>query len=143
MLRPRTTTKLGADLVVGDIVVQALPNGSLMTHRIAEIAPYPYAPHLGTYGPGNARIVYGGGGPKAARWRKTAPDASTFQILSGWAYDNAAPPDGRDALDRYDMPPLPALVEPAPIADPATTPADPAALSAADRAFALHTSREG
>jgi hypothetical protein len=114
MMAPPTVDRLGVDLRVGDIIVQALPDESYAIHRIGRLAEYPgrYLSTVhrdpdhprrirrATVDSGHARIAYGTG--DTPRWRLKRP---------------TAPPT--IGFDQYLPPPCDRLVWPEPIRDPA------------------------
>jgi hypothetical protein len=128
MMAPPTVDRLGVDLRVGDIIVQALPDESYAIHRIGRLAEYPgrYLSTVhrdpdhprrirrATVESGHARIAYGTG--DTPRWRLTAADCEVFHVLSEFKRPTAPPTIG---FDQYLPPPCDRLVWPEPIRDPA------------------------
>jgi hypothetical protein len=76
-MKPSTHDVYGLDLLLGDTLVQAFPDGTFDIHRIDRIAEYPgrYISHDGDGD--HARIAYGAGN----QWRHTIGDRETFHVL--------------------------------------------------------------
>jgi hypothetical protein len=75
-MTPHTIDKLGAELRVGDIVVQDLPDGSCDIHRIGRIAEYPAARN--TAGQPMPNFV------GDTSFVAVIPDGIDFDIECGW-----------------------------------------------------------